>query len=449
MDNRSRRDSHPVNPGETVLSGFSVNPGPPLSNRPPRELVSRTSARAALVAVVLLGLTTFPALAQTENPTTTSTAPDSPPSSTGPPTTISPGESTTTVSGVTTTLSAEQVAKKNQAAGNLNAARAADSEIAAGLRSINEEAQATQSKIDRVQRLLEVAKTTMETTSEELAESSTEQDEVEQQLRAKAVQGFKTGQDDPGPFFSDGSINQSIRQTQLLQQANKSTSELLDELRALLEDRQVAQAEAERAAEDAGQLERELLKELETLRSQQTVQLQLKAEAESRIAKWEAELTAYAAEDSAIQRLIADSTATPIAQPQPSEPSLLGYQWPILGTVTSGFGYRIHPVYGTRKLHSGLDVSSGLGTPISATSGGTVIFAGWRGGYGNTVIVDHGLGLTSLYAHMSQIGLSEGASVDRGDVVGLVGATGTATGNHLHFEIRLNGVATNPRPYLP
>lgn len=348
-----------------------------------------------------------------------------------------------------TTLSAEQVAKKNQAAGNLNAARAADSEIAAGLRSINEAAQATQSKIDRVQRLLEVAKTTMETASTELAESSTEQYEVEEQLRAKAVEGFKTGQDGPGPFFSDGGLNRSIRQTQLLQQANKSTSELLDELRALLEDRQVAQAEAARAAEDAEQLEQELLEELETLRSQQTLQLQLKAEAESRIAKWEAELTAYAAEDSAIQKLIADSTATPIAQPQPSEPSLLGYQWPVLGTVTSGFGYRIHPVYGTTKLHSGLDVGAGQGTPISATSGGTVIFAGWRGGYGNTVIVDHGLGLTSLYAHMSQIGLSEGVSVDRGDVVGLVGATGTATGNHLHFEIRLNGVATNPRPYLP
>lgn len=429
MDNRSRRGPHPVRP---------------------TKLASKAGTRVALAAVVLLGVGTFPALAQTENPTTTSTAPDSPPSSTGPPTTTSSDASTTTASSVATTLSAEQVAKKNQAAGNLNAARAADSEIAAGLRSINEAAQATQSKIDRVQRLLEVAKTTMGTASTELAESSTEQYEVEEQLRAKAVEGFKTGgQDGPGPFFSDGGLNRSIRQTQLLQQANKSTSELLDELRALLEDRQVAQAEAARAAEDAEQLEQELLEELETLRSQQTLQLQLKAEAESRIAKWEAELTAYAAEDSAIQKLIADSTATPIAQPQPSEPSLLGYQWPVLGTVTSGFGYRIHPVYGTRKLHSGLDVGAGQGTPISATSGGTVIFAGWRGGYGNTVIVDHGLGLTSLYAHMSQIGLSEGVSVDRGDVVGLVGATGTATGNHLHFEIRLNGVATNPRPYLP
>jgi murein DD-endopeptidase MepM/ murein hydrolase activator NlpD len=86
---------------------------------------------------------------------------------------------------------------------------------------------------------------------------------------------------------------------------------------------------------------------------------------------------------------------------------------------------------------------------VTATTGGTVISSGWRGGYGNTVIVDHGDGFTSLYGHLSQLGVSVGSSVDRGDVVGLVGATGTATGNHLHFEIRVNGVATDPRPYLP
>ena len=142
------------------------------------------------------------------------------------------------------------------------------------------------------------------------------------------------------------------------------------------------------------------------------------------------------------------STA-PVAAPQPREPSVLGYQWPVIGRVSSGYGYRTHPVYGTRKLHSGLDVAAPRGTSISATSGGVVIYAGWRGGYGNTVIVDHGGGLTSLYAHMSEIGASEGQVVERGDSLGLVGATGTATGNHLHFEIRYNGTPTDPAPYLP
>jgi murein DD-endopeptidase MepM/ murein hydrolase activator NlpD len=348
-----------------------------------------------------------------------------------------------------TTLSAEDLANKAEAASNLNAAKAADSEIAAALADINEAAQATQSKIDRAQASLEVARATIATTTEELEASSSEQAVIEEQLLSKAVEGFKSGREDPVPFFTDHSINQSIRQSQLLEHANKSTAELLEDLRALLEDRQVAQAEAMQAAQDAEDLEAELTAELDQLREQSTVQLQLKAEAESRIAKWEAELSAYAAEDDGIRQLIADSSAAALSAPIPAEPSSLGFQWPIVGTVTSEYGYRIHPVYGTRKLHSGMDISAPRGTPIAATSGGVVISSGWRGGYGNTVIVDHGGGVSSLYAHMSQLGVSVGQAVNRGDAVGLVGATGTATGNHLHFEIRENGSATNPRPYLP
>jgi murein DD-endopeptidase MepM/ murein hydrolase activator NlpD len=378
----------------------------------------------SVAIVMLVGAAAFPSQAQTES-------------------------TTTTTAQTTTTLSAEEKAKKAEAAGNLNAAKAADSEIAAALLSINEAAQTTQSRIDQAQRQLEVARETMATATSELAESNDEQELIEEQLRSKAVEGFKSGFHDPGPLFSERDINQSIRQAVLLQETNKSTADLLEDLRALLEDRQVAQAEASQAAEDAEALEAQLVAELETLREQSTVQLELKAEAESRIAKWEAELTAYAAEDSAIQQLIADSTASPIAVPAPAEPSLLGYQWPVVGRVTSPFGYRIHPVYGTRKLHSGLDVGAPTGTPIAATSGGEVIFSGWRGGYGNAVIIDHGGGITSLYAHMSQLGVSEGTTVDRGDIVGLVGATGTATGPHLHFEIRLGGTPVDPAPYLP
>jgi murein DD-endopeptidase MepM/ murein hydrolase activator NlpD len=287
----------------------------------------------------------------------------------------------------------------------------------------------------------------MATASELLAESNEDQLEVEDQLRAKAVEGFRTGLLEPGIFFSNQNMNQTIRQTQLLEQANSSTAELLEDLRALKEDREVAQAEAAQAALDAEELERQLSGELATLEEQQSAQLELKAEAESRILQWESALTAYAAEDESIQELINDSAATPVSQIR--EPSSLGFQWPVDGRVTSGYGYRIHPVYGTRKLHSGIDISAVTGTPISAAGQGTVIFAGVQGGYGNTVIVDHGLGVTSLYAHMSRIGVSSGTSLGRGDIVGYVGSTGTATGPHLHFEIRLSGATTDPQPYLP
>jgi murein DD-endopeptidase MepM/ murein hydrolase activator NlpD len=379
--------------------------------------------------------------------TTTTVAP----SSTAETTSTTVAEAPTTSAASPTTLSAADRSKRAEAAGNLNAARAADSEIAAGLQAINESAQETQSKIDAATSRLDAARQTLEITSAELTSSDEKQSDIESKLLAQAVEGFKTGGDEVGFFFTDRSMNRALRQTQLLEQANTSTADLLEQLRALLEDRQIAQAEAEQAESDAAALERELQAELDNFREQESVQLRLRAEAQSRIARWESELSAYAAEDREIQRVIArGSGSSPApATPLPRQPSALGYQWPVVGPVTSPYGYRIHPVYGTRKLHSGVDVGAPRGTPIAATTDGVVIFSGRRGGYGNTVIVDHGGGLSSLYAHMSQISAGEGATVNRGDVVGLVGATGTATGNHLHFEIRHNGSATNPAPFLP
>jgi len=425
---------------------------------------ARRNLGGALVLVTaIVGFSTFPSGAQTTTtvapPTTAAPTTAAPAPTAGASTTAAPaptaGASTTAAPASTaapapsTTLSAEEVQKKNNAKGNLNAAKAADSEIAGALQAINEDAQSTQSKIDSAQRQLEVARAVMASATTDLAESKTDQVVIEQQLLATAVEGFKSGTGNPGPFFSDRSINDSIRQSQLLQEANKGTTELLEDLRALLEDQEVTRAEASQAAADAKAAEATLLAELEVLRGQSTEQLKLKAEAESRISKWESELTAYAAEDDAIRKLIANSSGGPIAAPQPTQPSLLGYQWPVAGRISSPYGWRTHPVYGTRKLHSGLDVAAPRGTPITATTGGEVIFSGWRGGYGNAVIIDHGNGFSSLYGHMSQLGVSTGATVDRGDAVGLVGATGTATGNHLHFEIRVNGAATDPRPYLP
>ena len=111
------------------------------------------------------------------------------------------------------------------------------------------------------------------------------------------------------------------------------------------------------------------------------------------------------------------------------------------GVLTSGFGWR----WG--RMHEGIDISAPAGTPIHAAAAGTIIFAGWMGGYGNMVIIDHGGGLATAYAHMSSIWLS-GGSVGQGTAIGGVGTTGSSTGNHLHFEVRVNGAAVDPMGYL-
>lgn len=124
------------------------------------------------------------------------------------------------------------------------------------------------------------------------------------------------------------------------------------------------------------------------------------------------------------------------------------FQWPVNGALTSSFGYRTHPVLGTRRLHAGVDFGAGTGTPIVAADGGTVVSAGWHGGYGNAVIIDHGGGVATLYGHQSRLAVSSGARVSRGQVVGYVGSTGMSTGPHLHFELRINGVPSDPMARL-
>jgi len=127
-------------------------------------------------------------------------------------------------------------------------------------------------------------------------------------------------------------------------------------------------------------------------------------------------------------------------------PGILG--WPVNASVGSGFGYRIHPIFGTKKLHTGLDLNAGAGTAIKAAESGTVILARTYGGYGRTVVIDHGGGLSTLYAHQSSILVSEGRRVGRGDVIGYVGCTGYCTGPHLHFETREWGTPVDPMKYL-
>ena len=121
---------------------------------------------------------------------------------------------------------------------------------------------------------------------------------------------------------------------------------------------------------------------------------------------------------------------------------------PVPGPIVSGFGMRYHPILHVTRMHTGADLSAGAGTPIHACRGGVVVIAGAQGGYGNCVVIDHGGGMATLYAHQSRIAVSEGQTVNAGDVIGYVGSTGLATGPHLHFEVRLSGNPVDPAPYL-
>ncbi len=121
-----------------------------------------------------------------------------------------------------------------------------------------------------------------------------------------------------------------------------------------------------------------------------------------------------------------------------------GLGWPVYGPLTSRFGVRRHPLFGIVRMHHGVDIGAPWGTPVRVASGGTVVFAGWFGGYGKLVVVDHGDGLATLYGHLSSIQVRPGQRVAPGTVVGRVGSTGYSTGPHLHFEIRVHGRPVDP-----
>ena len=132
--------------------------------------------------------------------------------------------------------------------------------------------------------------------------------------------------------------------------------------------------------------------------------------------------------------------------------SSTGFIRPISGPITSPFGYRIHPIFKSRIFHSGIDIGGPNGGAIKASNDGKVIYSGWYGGYGKVVILDHGVingkPITTLYAHMSSIAVSNGQMVSKGQTLGREGSTGYSTGPHCHFEVRENGKPVNPLSYV-
>jgi murein DD-endopeptidase MepM/ murein hydrolase activator NlpD len=150
-----------------------------------------------------------------------------------------------------------------------------------------------------------------------------------------------------------------------------------------------------------------------------------------------AEANTLAAEDAGIRGQLAAAQGS-----SDSTPSSAGLVWPVSGPVVSPFGYR----WG--RLHAGIDIAVPYGTPIHAAAAGTVVLAGWVGGYGNYTCIDHGGGMATCYAHQSSYAVSQGAQVGQGQLIGYVGCTGHCFGPHLHFEVRINGTPVDPLGYL-
>lgn len=214
----------------------------------------------------------------------------------------------------------------------------------------------------------------------------------------------------------------------------------------VLEDLKKAHEELKKKKKEAEELQAEL-KASKTLAVDEKAQVEAK---KAEIAKDNKEL------DKMIDELQADADALTAKIQSTSSSSTtstytggaLAWPTPSSSYITSPFGYRVHPISGSYKFHTGIDIGASYGSSIVAANSGRVTMAGWYGGYGKCLIIDHGGGITTLYAHCSSLLVGSGQSVSRGQTVARVGSTGNSTGPHLHFEVRLNGVYKNPMNYV-
>ncbi len=241
-----------------------------------------------------------------------------------------------------------------------------------------------------------------------------------------------------------------------------------DEMQAIADEKQAQLDELEaRIGETTAALE-DISCELDSWTAQENSLEALAASLDAQIANLQAQYNAeQAAPTTSATSETSETSETGLANPTisvtptpapTSNASGVSLQWPTwCHTITSYFGNRVHPIYGNTRFHSGIDIGAGFGDTIMAAASGTVIYVetpvpgqSWGGsGYGNYFIIDHGNGVSTLYAHCTSVYVSNGQSVSQGEAVGTVGSTGGSTGSHLHFEVRINGTRVDPLSYLP
>ncbi len=193
---------------------------------------------------------------------------------------------------------------------------------------------------------------------------------------------------------------------------------------------------------EINEIKAEIEARIEDLREMRAAKSEIMKEVEKDLKLYEKQVDEFIAESKRIQAELAKLARS--GGSYKGKPWTSNFLKPVNGPIVSGYGYRVHPILRYKKMHYGVDISAPSGTPIKAGGDGKVIFADWRGGYGQCIMIDHGKGIVTLYAHLSKISVKNGQVVKAGAVIGNVGSTGLSTGPHLHFEVRINGDPVDP-----
>jgi len=275
--------------------------------------------------------------------------------------------------------------------------------------------------------------------------------QLDERLAEYAVEAYLGRQEDESAsLLASSDVNDGVTRVAMLEVATNTSEDVIDEARAIEVELVGLRETADETVLEIEGIQLELEAELESLGEDRDRVQELREALDQVRREWVAKRTELEEEDDRLESFIANKQAAARGNiGTVAEKSAEGYVWPTGGALGSVFGRRLHPILGYWRMHSGLDIGGEWNQPIFAAKEGTVILAGVNGGYGNTIIIDQGDGLASLYAHQNSFAVDVGDNVETGEIIGKVGSTGLSTGPHLHFELRLFGSPIDPLPFLP
>lgn len=345
-------------------------------------------------------------------------------------------------------------AKKAETAAQLDTLKANDGELEAAVKALDAGVAVQAANTAAANQALQSAERSLGGAQARLAATEAKMAALRVKVSEAAVRAYvHPGGDTLLDIVRSKDLGEASRRQALLAHVVSSDRDIVDQMRSTRQDEQMERENLAEAASVAADRRKAAAEKLAGLERTRNDQVKLKNALDLRIAQVTSEVAAFSREEASLSALIRARQLPPepsnspapaaAANAAPARVGGTGVAWPTNGSVTSGFGAR----WGS--LHAGIDIANGQGTPIRAAKAGTIILAGWNGGYGNCIVIDHGGGFTTLYAHMSRLRASEGQRVSQGDLIGEMGSTGNSTGSHVHFETRVNGSAQDPARYLP
>lgn len=354
-----------------------------------------------------------------------------------------------------------KIARANAKAARINKQIAAlDKQLTAietKLVSLKKQVTTTEKKLSATRQRLAELREQLRLKRIELAAAEAELQAEEDNLQTRVVAAYKTSDlTYVDVVLASTSFDDLVTRTSMVRELIDSNDELVGRLEAArnkVERERQAIAEKEEAVNTAAVELQQQADELRALRAeaaqQRTAALAARREKTSSLRAVRKDIAVLRRQE---DQLLAESRElTGVYRSWSGSGGTVGtgdMMRPVNGYVSSPFGMRYHPILHYMRMHTGVDFHIGYGAPIRAADSGTVIYASWMGGYGNVVMINHGRGISTLYAHQSSLAVGVGASVNRGQVIGYVGSTGLSTGPHLHFEVRVNGTPVDPMRYI-